>query len=220
MSWLSGLWNGETVVGTVLILSSVAALGLALGAVKVRGVGLGIAGVLFAGLVFGHFGVNIQAHVLEFVREFGLILFVYTIGMQVGPGFLASLHRVGLKLNMLALAVVLLGVATTVVIHFVADVPTAALVGVLSGAVTNTPSLAAAQQALVEVLKSEPDAASLVKLPGLGYAVAYPFGVVGIILVLLLLRALFRVRLRLRAGRPRGTPQARPGPECSAPTSR
>jgi putative transport protein len=196
MSWLSGLLNGETVVGTVLILSAVAAFGLALGAVKVRGVGLGIAGVLFAGLVFGHFGVTIQGHVLEFVREFGLILFVYTIGMQVGPGFLASLHRVGLRLNLLALCVVLLGVLTAVSIHFIADVPTPALVGILSGAVTNTPSLAAAQQALAEVTKADP-AGHMAKLPGLGYAVAYPFGVVGIIGVLLLLRALFKVRLEV-----------------------
>lgn len=195
----SGLLDGTTAAGAVLILALVAASGLALGAVRVRGLGLGIAGVLFAGLALGHLGVSIDARTLDFARELGLILFVYSIGLQVGPGFLASLRRHGLRLNALAASVVLLGVATALALHFVGGIGAPALAGILSGATTNTPSLAAAQQALKQVLSDPAERERLARLPGIGYAVAYPFGVVGIILVMVALRAVFRVAVAREA---------------------
>jgi len=167
-----------------------------LGNLRFRGVGLGVAGVLFAGLVFGHFGVSIDAEIVEFAREFGLILFVYTIGMQVGPGFLASLRRQGLKLNSLAVCVVLLGVIMTAILIY-AGMEAPLAVGLLSGATTNTPSLAAAQQAL----KAQGVSDAISRLPGVGYAIAYPFGVLGVILVIFFVRAIFRIDPNQEAAR-------------------
>ena len=188
------LIDGTTVAGAILVLALAAALGLALGALRIRGIGLGIAGVLFAGLILGHFGVRLEAHVLEFAREFGLVLFVYTIGMQVGPGFLASLRRSGLPLNLMAAAVVVLGIAVALVAGAALGIEPPALVGILSGATTNTPSLAAAQQALKELGRARPsELADVARQPGIGYAVSYPFGVLGTILAMLMLRGLFRV---------------------------
>jgi putative transport protein len=195
----AALLDGTTAAGAVLVLSLVAALGLALGAVRLRGVSLGIAGVLFVGLAFGHFGVHVEERTREFVRELGLVFFVYSIGLQVGPGFLASLRRHGLRLNLLAASVVVLGVATALVLRFAGGIEAPVLVGLLSGATTNTPSLAAAQQALKEALADPAARASASKLPGLGYAVAYPFGVLGIILVMVAVRAVFRVSVRKEA---------------------
>jgi len=193
MNWLIQLFQGETVAHTVLVLSIVAVLGLALGSLKIKGIGLGIAGVLFSGLAVGHFGLRIPDPVLEFAREFGLILFVYTIGIQVGPGFFASLRRQGLPLNMMAASIVILGAVITVAIAKFANVPMAAAVGLFSGATTNTPSLGAAQEAI----RSLPNvAAGTSSLPGLGYAVAYPFGIMGIIFSMIALRAVFRVDLK------------------------
>ncbi|RPI20093.1 MAG: putative transporter [Acidobacteria bacterium] len=189
MDWLVELIRAGSVAQALLVLSLVAVSGLALGNLRVRGVGLGVAGVLFSGLVFGHFGVGIDSEIIEFAREFGLILFVYTIGMQVGPGFLASLRRQGLTLNAMAAAVVLLGgLLTAGLIYSGIEAPVA--VGLLSGATTNTPSLAAAQQTL-KTMEGIPEAAT--RLPGIGYAVAYPFGVLGLILVIVVTRVVFRV---------------------------
>jgi putative transport protein len=179
----------------VLILALVAGSGLALGSLRVRGIGLGIAGVLFAGLAFGHFGVHVDERTLEFAREFGLILFVYSIGLQVGPGFFASLRRHGLALNLLAAAVVLLGVATALGLHLLGGIDAAAVAGILSGATTNTPALAAAQQALKQVVSDPAAREPLARLPSVGYAVAYPFGVFGIIVVMVGMRAAFRISL-------------------------
>jgi putative transport protein len=179
----------------VLVLALVAGTGLALGTLRVRGIGLGIAGVLFAGLGFGHFGVRVDERTLEFARAFGLILFVYSIGLQVGPGFLASLRRQGLPLNLLAAAVVLLGVVTALGLHLLGGIEAAAAVGILSGATTNTPGLAAAQQALKQVIADPAARETLAPLPGVGYAVAYPFGVVGIIVVMVGIRAVLRISL-------------------------
>ncbi len=193
MNWLTQLLHGDGIAHTVLVISAAAAAGLALGSLKIKGIGLGIAGVLFSGLALGHFGVTVSAPVLEFAREFGLILFVYTIGMQVGPGFFASLRREGLPLNLMAASIVLLGAGITIAIAKLGGVPVAAAVGLFSGATTNTPSLGAAQEAIRSLPHAPPDASLM---PGLGYAVAYPFGIIGIILTMLLLRALFRVDLK------------------------
>jgi putative transport protein len=194
MHWLVQLFHGPSgVAHAVLILGLVASVGLAVGAIRIFKVNLGVAGVLFAGLAFGHFGITINHETIEFAREFGLILFVYTIGVQVGPGFLASLRRQGLPLNLMAAGIVLVGAATTIGIYLVGmekkDLPV--VVGLFAGATTNTPSLAAAQQALMDIVPAA-DTESL-KLPGLGYAVAYPFGIVGIILAMVLTRTIFRI---------------------------
>jgi putative transport protein len=196
MKWLADLQTVSPIAHAILVLAAVGMLGLALGSVKVRSIGLGIAGVLFAGILLGHFKITISPEILHFVREFGLILFVYTIGMQVGPGFVSSLRRQGLPLNLMAASTVILGAVVTVLITWLAHIDMAAMVGVFAGATTNTPALGAAQEAL----KGFPGAlAGRVELPGLGYAVAYPFGVIGIILVLLLFRALFRINLEREA---------------------
>lgn len=190
MDWLTQLMVGHSAAHTVIVLSMVIALGVALGHVRVFGISLGISGVLFAGLLFGHFKMTVNDEILEFAREFGLILFVYTIGMQVGPGFFASFRRQGLRLNSLAAAIVLLGVAVAALIHWLFDIPVPVMVGLLSGAVTNTPGLGAAQQALRDRLVDSPDLA----LPGMAYAVAYPFGILGIILTMILVQRIFRIR--------------------------
>lgn len=187
MQWFIDLFTGTSVAHQVIALSFTAAVGLMIGKIKVKGVSLGGAGALFVGILFGHFGLRMEPNVLHFMQEFGLILFVYTIGMQVGPGFIDSIRRHGLVLNVLSTGVVLLGVLMTVGIYFLTDlhdnVPI--LVGMLCGAVTNTPSLGAANSALAA-------AGADASLTGVGYAVAYPFGVIGIILVMILVRIFFR----------------------------
>src|SRR5690606_8276158 len=142
--------------------------------------------------LFAHFGLGIDEHGLGFAREFGLILFVYSIGIQVGPGFVSSLRREGLPLNLMAGSIVLLGAVVAVVISFAGGVEMPVAVGLFSGATTNTPSLAAAQSALRDVAGYSED---MSKLPGLGYAVAYPFGIIGIILTMILVRVAFRVNV-------------------------
>ena len=188
------IWNFVSgmsgVAQAVLALSIIGTLGLFLGRMEVRGVGLGIGGVLFAGLVVGdvanRLGLHLEAEVLDFVREFGLILFVYTIGIQVGPGFFTALKKSGLRLNLIAASIVIAGAATAGLIHVAAGVPLPAILGVLSGAVTNTPSLGAAQQVLGDMGMPRDQT-------GLGYAVAYPFGIVGILLTMMTVRRVFRV---------------------------
>jgi putative transport protein len=178
---------------SILLLSLVAVLGLMIGALRIRGVGLGIGGVLFGGILVGHFvaqgGWEINQSALHFIKEFGLILFVYSIGNQVGPGFFASLRRAGLRLNALAAMIVLLGGLTTLALHFGFGVAPEILLGVYSGAVTNTPSLAAGQQILAELGQPATSTSTL----GLGYAVAYPFGILGILLSMWLLRIGFGI---------------------------
>ncbi len=195
MGFFHELLAGQSVASAVLILALVTAIGLAIGSIRYKGLGLGIAGVLFAGIGFGHFGVHLNEEVLHFVREFGLVLFVYTIGMQVGPGFLASLRRAGLPLNIAAACIVIGGALLAVGIHKFMGVQLPAAVGLFSGATTNTPSLAAAQQALADIPMDDATRATMSNLPGVGYAVAYPFGVIGIIVVMVLLRSLFRVNM-------------------------
>ena len=192
MDWIVNLFAQESVARTVVLLGIAGAAGTALGKIRIFGVSLGIAGVLFAGLVLGYLKLSIDAHVLEFVREFGLILFVYTLGLQIGPGFFGSLRERGLALNAFAIAIVLLGVAITVGWIALGFVELPAGVGLLSGATTNTPSLAAGQQALKQV--GSPEAAFAIH--GLAYAIAYPFGIIGIILTMVLVRRVFRVDVR------------------------
>jgi putative transport protein len=187
--WIDYLAPGM-VAHAVLALSVVAAVGLVLGSFGFRGVRLGAAGVLFAGLLLGQAGLHIDQNILEFVRDFGLILFVYTVGLQVGPSFFSSLKRRGLQLNVLASTIVLLGGLIVVAFRFIFHFSLPTVAGLFSGATTNTPSLAAGQAAL-QNLKGIPSDSS--DLLGMAYAVAYPFGVVGIILTMLLMQKTFRV---------------------------
>lgn len=189
MEWVSELFRNDSMARTVVLLGLAGAAGTALGKIRVWGVSLGIAGVLFAGLLLGYLEFTVDPQVLEFVREFGLILFVYTLGLQIGPGFFGSLRARGLVLNAFAATIVLLGVLLTVGWIAWGFVELPAGVGLLSGATTNTPSLAAAQQALRQIAAGE--AASAIQ--GLAYAVAYPFGIIGIILTMLLVRKVFRI---------------------------
>lgn len=190
MQDVSRFLSGLPDVGyAMLLLCIVASLGLAIGKLRVKGISLGIGGVLFAGILVGHFGVGVDAGVMEFVREFGLILFVYTIGIQVGPGFFSAFKKAGVKLNALAATLVVMGTAIAAGIHIITGLPLPVVLGLYSGGVTNTPSLGAAQQMLKEVGAG----AEAVATPGLGYAVAYPFGIAGILLAMLLIRYLLRI---------------------------
>jgi putative transport protein len=219
MDWFRALVaDPASDAGAILIFMAVASLGLALGSVRIRGINFGVAGVLFVGLLFGHLGFRVQPAALNFLREFGLILFVYSVGLSIGPGFFSALRAYGLRLNLLAAAVVGLGVVTTLLIAWLGNINLPVAVGLMTGATTNTPSLAAANEALRDQVSDDPaqldraraavaqvapDLAEklppadlqreLFKLPGLGYAVAYPFGIIGVILVLSLLQAIVRV---------------------------
>jgi putative transport protein len=191
MNWLKDLLLNDSVAHTILIYCVVIATGVFLGKIKIFGVSLGIAFVLFAGITLGHFGFKVNHEVVEFIRDFGLILFVFSIGLQVGPGFFSSFKKGGLTLNLLAMIIVLLGGVTTVVIHFITKTSLPMLVGVMSGAVTNTPGLGAAQQALIQVSGGKD-----IPQIGLGYAVAYPFGVLGIIITMLIIRKTLNIRVK------------------------
>lgn len=179
---------------TVSLLSLVAVIGLWIGHIKVRGVSLGIGGVLFGGILVSHFmtqyGITLDAHTLHFIQEFGLILFVYTIGIQVGPGFFASLRQSGLKLNAFALMIVGLSGVLVILLHKLFNIPLPVILGIFSGAVTNTPSLGAGQQILAEL---GGDASTSVM--GMAYAIAYPFGIVGILLAMWLVRIAFKINV-------------------------
>lgn len=196
MTWLFQLHETQPVAHAIGALAFVCLAGMALGSIKVRGIGLGTAGVLFAGLLAGHFSKPVDHATLDFVKEFGLILFVFTIGLQLGPGFFAALKREGLRFNALASGVVLLGAALAVCIGWLLNLDFAAVLGVLSGATTNTPSLGAAQQTLASMPGVAEDRLAL---PALAYAVSYPAAIAGIIGTLLLLKGLFRIDPRREA---------------------
>lgn len=200
MDWIVNLFsNHESVAYTVIVYSFVIALGVALGKVRIWGISFGIACVLFAGIGVAHFGFTVDGHIQHFIKEFGLILFVYTIGLQVGPGFFASFQQGGLKLNSLAILSVLTCVLTVIVLFYATDTSMADLVGIMSGAVTNTPGLGAAQQAIVDIFRAEGQSQETINgaLSNVsnGYAVAYPFGVLGIILVMMVLKSALKVNL-------------------------
>jgi putative transport protein len=203
--WMEILAQGP-VAKAVLALSIVAAVGLVFGSLGVRGIRLGAAGVLFAGIVFGQLGMHIDERILEFVRDFGLLLFVYTVGLHVGPGFFSSVKQRGLQLNALGGAVVLLGGLIVAGFRFLFHFSIPVVGGLFAGATTNTPSLAAAQAALQALPTYNAVSGDYL---GMAYAVAYPFGIIGIILTMLLVRRIFsidvnaevrNVELSLKAG--------------------
>ena len=190
MEWLWNLMaDHESVAYTVIVYSVVIAIGVALGKVKFFGISFGIAWVLFAGIAMAEMGFTVNTHIQHFIKEFGLILFVYTIGLQAGPGFFSAFKKEGIKLNVLAVISIATCVATVIAIHYLTNTDMSTLVGIMSGAVTNTPGLGAANAALAE--KFGEDAPSLTTM----YAVAYPFGVFGIIIVMLGLRGIFKVNI-------------------------
>ncbi|HFE2852340.1 TPA: putative transporter [Klebsiella pneumoniae] len=186
---------------TVSVLALVAVVGLWIGNVKIRGVGFGIGGVLFGGIIVGHFvdqaGVALSSPMLHFIQEFGLILFVYTIGIQVGPGFFASLRVSGLRLNLFAILIVILGGLVTAVLHKLFNIPLPVVLGIFSGAVTNTPALGAGQQ----ILRDLGVPFEVVDQMGMSYAMAYPFGICGILLTMWLVRLFFRINVEKEAQR-------------------
>lgn len=189
---MKDLFFGLGVGHSIMLLAFVIATGIYLGRFKVKGISLGATWILFVGILMSHLGFRIEGELLHFLKEFGLILFVFSIGLQVGPGFFHSFKKGGLKMNLLAVMLVLFAVITTYVISLVTGEDLKTMVGVMSGAVTNTPGLGAAQQTLTDVTGDISAAGSLAS----GYAVAYPIGVLGVILVLMLSKAIFRIDLK------------------------
>ena len=189
MEWIQDLLcpGNVNLASTLVLYSFVIALGVYLGKLKIFGVSLGVTFVLFVGIIMGHFGYIVDSAVLKFIREFGLILFIFSIGLQVGPGFFSSFKKGGMRLNGLAVLGIILNVAIVIAIYFIdGNTSINALVGVMSGAVTNTPGLAAAQQSVT------PEAADTMAM---GYAAAYPLGVVGIILAMFVIKGIFRIKV-------------------------
>lgn len=196
MDWLVSLFSTQGIAHTILMYAMVISLGVLTGKIKFFGISLGVTFVLFVGILVGHLGFSVNTEIMHFIREFGLILFIYSIGLQVGPGFFSSFKKGGMQQNFLAATVVLLGAGTTIAIFYALQgrIQMPMLVGVLSGAVTNTPGLGAAQEALRQLF----DAGKITEIPqiALGYAVAYPLGVTGIILAMILVRVIFKINIK------------------------
>jgi len=188
-------FHSGSVAYTILLYATVIAIGITLGKVKVFGISIGVTFVLFAGIIAGHFGFVVDTVISHFIKEFGLILFVFSIGLQVGPSFFSSFKKDGMMMNLLATSLILLNVVVVVVLFYIftPNVTMPSLTGIMSGAVTNTPGLGAAQEALRQLF----DAGKIDEIPqiALGYAVAYPFGVLGVILTMILIRFIFRINL-------------------------
>lgn len=184
MDWFVDIFSTPSFIQTVILISLVAALGLQLGKIKILNVSLGITFVFFTGILLGHIGLNINKNLILFAQNFGLVIFVYALGLQVGPGFFSSLKKSGLRLNMLAIAVLVIGIIMTIGMSYIFDVSIANMVGILCGAVTNTPALGAAQQAMGSMTTDPKVVADM----ALATAVTYPFGVIGVILAIILLR--------------------------------
>ena len=192
MNWFTEILTGSGVAHSIFIYAIVIALGVVLGKIKVKGISLGATFVLFVGILAGHLGLEIDMNTLKFIQEFGLILFIFSIGLQVGPSFFSSFKHGGLLLNGLAVTIIFLNIAVALGIYFgIGGVRITDMVGILSGAITNTPGLGAAQQTLIE---TQGDAATaLNESMSMGYAAAYPLGVVGIILSFIVLKAIFNI---------------------------
>ncbi|MBR3075537.1 MAG: putative transporter [Bacteroidales bacterium] len=196
---MKDLFFGTGIAHSILLFAVVIASGLWLGRFKVKGISIGSTWILFLGIVLSHFGLRADSTVLAFMKDFGLILFVFSIGLQVGPGFFQSFRAGGVKLNLLAATLVLLAVAVTVTIHFVTGESLPTMVGVMSGAVTNTPGLGAAQQTLTDMLMQQGTDPAVAQLDSAAlassYAVAYPLGVLGVIFILMIMKPLFKINL-------------------------
>ena len=189
MEWFTDLFTKQTFIQAIIVLSLICAVGLACNKIKFKGVSLGVTFVFFAGIVAGHFGLEIDPQMLLFAQNFGLILFVYSLGLQVGPSFFPSLKKGGLKLNLLSFTVLFLGTLMAVGAYLLTGISFPISMGLLSGAVTNTPMLGAAQQALMDI---HPDALETSNEMAMACAVGYPFGVIGVILCVVILRSVFQ----------------------------
>lgn len=188
MNWLTDIFTTPSFTQAALVLSFICACGLALGKFKIFGVSLGITFVFFAGIIAGHFGLSIDPQMLAFAQNFGLIIFIYALGVQVGPGFFAAFKKGGVKLNLLSLTVILTGTLMALSIHWITGISTPEIMGLFSGAVTNTPMLGAAQQALLQI---NPDGMSEVNTMAMACAVGYPCGLIGVVLCVIILKAVF-----------------------------
>ena len=198
---MTDLFTGTGVAHSILLFAAVIATGLYLGRFKVKGISIGSTWILFLAILVSHFGLRADPTVLAFMKDFGLILFIFSIGLQVGPGFFHSFKVGGVKMNLLAVFGILMSVLVTVCIHLVTGESLSTMVGVMSGAVTNTPGLGAAQQTLSNVLLVEGSSAEAVADASSGlasaYAVAYPIGVLGVIMLVILFRAIFKIDLNV-----------------------
>lgn len=191
MDWLSDAFLKPTIIQAVVVISIVSALGLYLGKLKIFGISLGITFVFFVGILAGHIGIEVNHDMLSFAQNLGLILFVYTLGLQVGPGFFSSFMKGGIQLNILALVVIIIGILLTLIFHWTTGISLSNMVGLLSGAVTNTPALGAAQQAFLQL---NPTNIQGTNDMALACAVTYPLGVVGVILVIVFLKTFFTTK--------------------------
>lgn len=186
MNWFIEIFTEQTFIQAILILSLICAVGLALGQIKIGGVSLGVTFVFFAGIIAGHFGLTVNPDMLTMIQNFGLIIFIYALGVQVGPGFFSSFKHGGVKFNMLSLLLMVIGTVMALVIHWTSGISLGDTMGLLSGAVTNTPMLGAAQQAL---LQTDPENIQGANNMAMACAVGYPFGLIGMILCVIFLRA-------------------------------
>jgi putative transport protein len=196
MNWFTELLTGNSIAHAVLIYAFVIATGVMLGKIKIGGISLGVTFVLFMGILVGHFGFTVDHTVMHFIKEFGLILFIFSIGLQVGPSFFTSFKKGGMMLNALACLLILLGIGVTLSLYYIfgGEISIPMLVGIMQGAVTNTPGLGAAQEALRQ-LSEAGELTGHIPSIGLGYAVAYPMGVIGVLLSFIIIRGIFRVKL-------------------------
>ena len=196
MEWFTELLTGNSIAHAVLIYAFVIATGVMLGKIKIGGISLGVTFVLFMGILVGHFGFTVDHTVMHFIKEFGLILFIFSIGLQVGPSFFTSFKKGGMQLNGLAVLLILLGIGVTLSLFYVFNggISIPMLVGIMQGAVTNTPGLGAAQEALRQ-LSEAGELTGTIPSIGLGYAVAYPMGVIGVLLSFIIIRGIFRIKL-------------------------
>ena len=188
MNWLTELFTDHTFVQAVTVLSIISATGLALGNIKIFGLSFGVTFVFFAGIIAGHFGISIDPEMLSLAQNFGLILYIYSLGLQVGPGFFSSFKHGGIKANLLATVLLIAGTLMAMIIHWTTGISAADTVGLLAGAVTNTPMLGAGQQALLQV---DPENIQGANSMAMACATAYPFGLIGMILSVMILRKIF-----------------------------
>lgn len=194
MDWLIDLFTQNSVAQTLIIYAVVVSTGLLLGKVKIKNISLGVAGILFTGIFFAHIGLQVETEHIELLRDIGLVLFVYSIGLQVGPTFFSSLRKEGWALNLFPIGFVVISVLMALIVFWVSNLEGSIIVGIMSGAVTNTPGLGAAQQTLSEIQQNTPEFQFI--SPTLGYAVAYPLGVISPIFAMLLIRFFYKVNIK------------------------
>ena len=196
MNWFTDLFTENTFIQAVTVLSLISATGLALGNIKVFGISFGVTFVFFAGIIAGHFGISIDPEMLALAQNFGLILYIYALGVQVGPGFFSSFKHGGIKANLLATVLLIIGTLMAMIIHWTTGISAADTVGLLAGAVTNTPMLGAGQQALLQI---NPDDVQGTNSMAMACATAYPFGLIGMILSVMILRKIFEPKEKKRS---------------------